>query len=359
MTETLLPLIYNFELNDLIALFKELKQPGYRAKQVWMAIYQHFKQNPEEITTLPQSLREQLNERIDFKALKPVKKIKSQDGRTTKTLFQLRDGQYIEAVLMMYDERRTLCISSQSGCGMGCSFCATGQMGFRRNLSSGEIIAQVLYYGRQLADQDERVTNVVLMGMGEPFHNYNNVLEALNRMNHPDALGLGARRFTISTVGLVPKIYAFADEETQYNLAISLHTVDNNLRSELMPINNKYPVEDLLKACRYYVNKTSRRITFEIALIDGVNDFPADAEALATKLRGMRCHVNLIPLNPTSGYAHQGTSRDRVQAFADILDSHQIPVTVRMRRGIEIQAGCGQLATEAKSNSEENIQPSA
>jgi 23S rRNA (adenine2503-C2)-methyltransferase len=324
-------------------------QPKYRAQQVWKAIYQRFIQNPDEITTLPKDLRDTISDQFDFRALDPVRAIESKDEQTIKTLFKLRDGQYIEAVLMYYSHRRTLCISSQSGCGMGCTFCATGQMGFRRNLSSGEIIAQVLYYARLLAEKEEQVTNIVMMGMGEPFHNFDNVMEALNRLNDPEAFGLGARRITLSTVGLVPKIIEFADLNTQYNLAISLHSVDNNLRASMMPVSKKFTVDKLIGACRYYVRKTHRRITFEYALIDGVNDSTDDAEALFQAIRGMICHVNLIPLNPTKGYQKKGTRADQVNAFAQVLESHNIPVTVRMRRGIEIGAGCGQLATEVEN----------
>jgi 23S rRNA (adenine2503-C2)-methyltransferase len=219
-------------------------------------------------------------------------------------------------------------------------------MGFRRNLSSGEIIAQVLYFARILDQDDERVTNIVMMGMGEPFQNYQNLMEALDRLNNPEAMNLGARRITISTVGLVSKIRQFADENTQYNLAISLHTVDDELRSKLIPINKRYPVDDLLDACRYYVQKTHRRVTFEYALIQGVNDAVDDAKALAEKLENLLCHVNLIPLNPTVGYSEQPSSSEQADAFCRVLDEHHIPCTIRMRRGIEIQAGCGQLATE-------------
>ncbi len=330
---------------------KALGQPGFRTEQMWVALYQHFRRSPQEITTFPKSLREKLDEIFEYQALTALRAIESEDGRTVKTLFKLRDGELIEAVLMYYEDRRTLCISSQSGCGLGCTFCATGQMGLRRNLSSGEIIAQVLYYARLLAEQDELVTNVVLMGMGEPFHNYENVMEALDRLNNPDAFGMGARRFTISTVGLAPQIRRFADEDTQYNLAVSLHTVDNELRSEMMPINRKYPVEEVLAACRYYIRKTNRRITFEVALISGVNDSLADAEALAHKLENMLCHVNLIPLNPTEDFGKQGSDAENVRRFCDILDGHHIPCTVRLRRGIEIKAGCGQLAAEHESSS--------
>lgn len=348
--ETKKLLIYDLDLDTLESQIKALGQPGFRAKQIWTALYQTFRVSPDEITTLPKDFREKISQSFSFQALTPVKALESKDGRTIKTLFRLNDGNYIEAVLMFYDERRTLCISSQSGCGVGCSFCATGQMGLRRNLSSGEIIAQVLYYARYLDEIDEHVTNVVVMGMGEPFHNYDNVIEAINRLNDPKAFGLGARRFTISTVGITPRIIQFADEGYQYNLAISLHTVDDTLRTAIIPINKKYPVTELISACRYYVKQTSRRVTFEYALIQGVNDSIEDAEALADKLRGMICHVNLILLNPTSTYGEQATSAEQAGAFCDTLESHNISCSIRMRRGIEIQAGCGQLAIDLESN---------
>ena len=342
-------LIYDLSLDALIEKIKELGQPEYRAEQIWTALYKTFRTTPEEITTLPKNFREKLDEVFSFRALNPVRAIESADGLTMKTLFRLDDGNFIEAVLMYYEDRRTLCISSQSGCGIGCSFCATGQMGFRRNLTSGEIVAQVLYYARYLDEMGENVTNVVVMGMGEPFQNYDRVISALNRLNDPKALGLGARRFTISTVGLIPKIRQFADEGYQYNLAISLHTVDDELRSKLIPINKRYPVDDLISACRYYVHKTSRRVTFEYALIQDVNDSIEDALALAEKLRGMICHVNVIQLNPTKAFDEQGSSTERAKAFCETLESHNIPCTIRLRRGIEIQAGCGQLATDEET----------
>lgn len=342
-------LILDLNKSALESWMASIDQPAYRMAQIWKALYQQYKKTPEEITTLPANLRNVLGETYEFQALDPVRTIESVDHLTIKTLFKLWDGQLIEAVLMHYDQRRTLCISSQAGCGMGCSFCATGQMGFKRNLSSGEILAQVLYYARLLAENNDHVTNIVVMGMGEPFHNYDNVMEALDRLNDPEAFGLGARHITLSTVGLIHKIRQFADANTQFNLAISLHTVDNVLRSKMMPVNKKYPVENLLNACRYYVKKTNRRITFEYALIEGINDSDADAKALADRLRGLLCHVNLIPLNPTRGFAKQGTQEEQVRAFAAVLDEHHIPCSVRLRRGIEIQAGCGQLATEAQS----------
>ncbi len=340
-------LIYDLNLEALEEKIKNLGHPQYRAEQIWTALYKKFHKSPDEITTLPKGLRNQLSQVFLFQALFPIRVIKSGDGLTVKTLFRLVDGNLIETVLMYYNDRRTLCISSQSGCGIGCSFCATGQMGFKRNLTSGEIVAQVLYYARFLIEEDVNVTNVVVMGMGEPFQNYDNVMAALNRLNDPNAFGLGARRFTISTVGLIPKIIQFADESYQYNLAISLHTVDDDLRSKLIPINKKYPVDELLSACRYYVKKTSRRVTFEYALIEGMNDSTQDALALASKLRGMICHVNLIQLNPTKDFGKQGTSAVQAKSFCETLEANNISCSIRLRRGIEIQAGCGQLAAEA------------
>jgi 23S rRNA (adenine2503-C2)-methyltransferase len=231
---------------------------------------------------------------------------------------------------------------------MGCVFCATGQMGFQQNLSSGEIIEQVLFYARQLKTRKQRVSNIVIMGMGEPFHNYVQTLKAIKQLNHPQGFNLGARRFTISSVGLVPFIRRFSYERLQVNLSISLHAADNDLRSSLMPINNKYPLEQLIPACHDYVKKTNRRITFEWALIENVNDSIEDAKKLFELVDNLMCHVNIIPLNPTKGYAGSPTSNERALAFQSELQRYKIPCTIRMRRGIEIQAGCGQLATEER-----------
>ena len=253
----------------------------------------------------------------------------------------------IETVLMRYKKRRTLCISTQAGCALGCVFCATGQMGFRRNLSSGEIVEQVIIFERSLMEIGESLTNIVVMGMGEPFHNYQNTMAAVGRLNHPDGLNIGARRFTVSTVGLVPQILRFAREQKQVNLAVSLHAADDELRSSMLPINSRYPLEELLDACRKYVDLTHRRITFEWALINDVNDSVEQAMKLAGLLKGLLCHVNIIPLNPTQGYSGSGTSRERARNFQSALKAKGIPCTIRVRRGIEIQAGCGQLVTDA------------
>lgn len=355
-------LIYDLDLLSLTNVLNEWNEPAYRAKQIWQGLYQHFYDSPEEFTNLPKSLREKLGQKLNFSPIRPKVYLDSSDQQTRKTLFELQDGQVIEAVLMRYGDpadnpqitasptgrgaksRRTLCISTQAGCAMGCVFCATGQMGFKRHLSSGEIIAQVMYYARMLKAENQAVTNIVLMGMGEPFHNYNNTMAAIDRLNDPEGYNFGARRFTISTVGLVPMIRRFADEKRQVNLAISLHAADDESRVEMLPINKKYKIDDVLDACRYYVNQTGRRITFEWALIHGVNDTPEVAKKLAERLQGLLCHVNAIPLNPTAGFHGKATDGSRAAIFKQTLEHARIPCTIRMRRGIDIQAGCGQLA---------------
>ncbi len=374
-----LPLVYDLERSDLQNLLAGMGEPSYRANQLWQGLYKHFWNTPGEFTNFSKTLREKLGQSLRFEAFTPVTHLDSSDRQTRKTLFELHDGRVIEAVLMKYGDpadflversdrrersrdapnaprprsatsarrekfRRTLCITTQAGCAMGCVFCATGQMGFKRHLSSGEIVAQVMYYARMLHARGERVTNIVLMGMGEPFHNYDNTMAAIDRLNDPDGYNFGARRITLSTVGLVPMIRRFADEQRQVNLAISLHAADDDERTKIMPVNKKYNLAEILAACRYYVSRTGRRVTFEWALIEGVNDTEAVARHLASRLKGLLCHVNAIPLNPTSGYRGRATTRQGADKFKETLEQAGIPCTIRMRRGIDIQAGCGQLA---------------
>src|SRR5512140_2427966 len=337
-------LVYDLDLQQLADRLQAWGQPSYRTTQVWQGLYQHLYGSPLDFPNIPKALRERLAQEFDFTGIEPVRFLDSSDGQTRKTLFKLPNGQLIEAVLMRYDRRRTLCISSQAGCAMGCVFCATGQMGFRNHLTSGQIVAQVMYYARMLKTEGLTVTNIVVMGMGEPFHNYDNTMAAVDRLNDANGYNFGARRITISTVGLVPMIRRFADEKRQVNLAISLHAADDALRLSMMPVNKKYPIAEVLDACRYYVEKTGRRVTFECALIQGVNDTPEEARRLATKLRGILCHVNAIPLNPTKGFSGHATTHERAEKFKEALEAAGIPCTVRLRRGIDIQAGCGQLA---------------
>ena len=355
-------LIYDLDINGITDLMQEWDEPAYRANQIWQGLYQHLYNSADEFSNLPRSLREKIAGHFSFLPFRVKTFLDSSDGSTLKTLFQLPDQNLIEAVLMRYGDpadnpqitaspsglgaknRRTLCISTQAGCAMGCVFCATGQMGFKRHLTSGEIVAQVMYYARMLKDVNESVTNVVLMGMGEPFHNYDNTMKAIDRLNDPTGFNFGARRITISTVGLVPQIRRFADEKRQVNLAISLHAADDEERLAIMPVNKRYKIEDVIEACRYYVAQTGRRVTFEWALIHGLNDTPEVAKKLASRLKGLLCHVNAIPLNPTAGYEGRATDRSRATAFKETLEQAGIPCTIRMRRGIDIQAGCGQLA---------------
>ena len=339
-------LIYDLTLPELASLMSEWGHAAYRSRQIWQGLYQKFWNSQEEFTYLPSSLRNQLAEKLQFQVITPSSILTSSDGQTVKTLFRLQDGKAIEAVLMRYEKRNTLCISTQVGCAMGCVFCATGQMGFKRHLTSGEIVAQVMYYARLLQEEGGVVTNVVVMGMGEPFHNYENTLAAIDRLNDPEGCNFGARRFTISTVGLIPTIRQFASEKRQINLAISLHAADDTLRSSMLPINKRYPVDDLLEACKDYVASTGRRITFEWALVNGINDIPEQANLLASKIKGVLCHVNAIPINPTPGYSGKATTRERAEKFREILERSGISCTIRMRRGIDIQAGCGQLASQ-------------
>jgi 23S rRNA (adenine2503-C2)-methyltransferase len=353
-----LPLIYDLSQSQLKSLLVGLGEPEYRIQQIWEGLYRNYWNSPDEFSTLPLSLRQALSHSISFDALTSTTTLRSSDGETIKSVFTLQDGCTIETVLMKYDpgdnskeleqisraKRRTICISTQVGCAMGCVFCATGQMGLKRNLSSGEIIAQVMYFARQLQNIGETVTNVVIMGMGEPFHNYKNTMEAIDRLNDPSGLNFGARRFTISTVGLVPVIEKFSLEKRQVNLAISLHAADDSLRNSLIPMNRKYGISSLLEASCDYTLESGRRITFEWALIDGVNDTAEQAHLLARRLKGLLCHVNAIPLNPINTYKGKATSKQRAKVFKDILVNAGIPCTIRQRRGIDIHAGCGQLA---------------
>ena len=339
-------LIYDLDFSALSEIVNAWDQPAFRANQIWTGLYKNYWQSPAEFTDISKTLRDKLANKIQFEILTPTLKLESSDHQTTKTLFELIDGRQIEAVLMRYDRRRTLCISTQVGCAIGCTFCATGQMGFIRHLSKGEIIAQVMYYARLLHKEQDVVTNIVFMGMGEPFHNYDNTMGAIDRLNDPDGYNFGARRFTISTSGLVPAILRFAYEKRQVNLAVSLHAAENDLRQSMMPINKKYDLDALIKACHEYVSTTGRRVTFEWALIYEVNDTPEQARKLAVLLKGLLCHVNAIPLNPTNGYSGKATTRERADEFKRVLEQYGIPCTIRIRRGIDIQAGCGQLASK-------------
>ncbi len=331
-----MPTRYDIDAAELGSLLGD--EPAFRTRQVWQGLYGRL-ETPAEMTSLPQALRSRLETELP-PALTEVRRSTADDGQTTKWLFALDDGATVETVLMAYPDRMTVCVSTQAGCAMACQFCATGQAGFTRHLTTGEIVEQVVTAAR--AARPRRLSRVVFMGMGEPLANYDRVWGAVRRL-HGD-LGLSARHLTLSTVGLVPGIRRVAAEELPVNLAVSLHAANDTLRDELVPINRRYPLAVLTEACAAYVEATGRRLSFEWALIDGVNDRPSDAAELAAIARPLRAHVNLIPLNPTPGYLVRGTAPAGVRAFRSLLDTLGVNATVRVTRGSEIDAACGQLA---------------
>lgn len=315
-------------------------EPRYRVDQVWDGIHRQALEL-DELTTLPQALRARLSASLDLApALDPLVRSVSDDGETVKWLWRLGDGRNVETVLMHYRDRSTVCVSSQAGCAMACGFCATGQAGFERNLSTGEIVEQVVRAVREA--RPRRLSNVVFMGMGEPMANYERTWAAVERIHHD--LGVSARHITVSTVGIVPGILRLARERLPVTLAVSLHAANDRLRDELVPVNRRYPLAAIVDACRAYLEAKGRRLSFEWALIDGVNDRHTDAGELAALARPLGAHVNLIPLNPTPGYEVRGTPRPRVAEFRDLLRSLGVNATVRRNRGTEIDAACGQLA---------------
>ena len=317
-------------------------EPSYRLDQIWQGLYQNLS-TPDEMTNLPRALRATLSQRLT-PALRVVVRRVSDGGDTVKYLWELHDGRRIETVLMLYPDRVTVCVSSQVGCAMGCGFCATGQAGFGRHLTVGEIVEQVAVAAREARSMERRLGNVVFMGMGEPLANEGVVWDSVERL-HGD-LGLSARKLTISTVGLVPGIRRLTERPLPVNLAVSLHAANDRLRDELVPINKRYPLDELMAACADYLAVKGRRLSFEWAMIDGVNDRATDAAELAKLCRHFRlpAHVNLIPLNPTPGYPTVGSPLKRVHDFRDNLETLGVNATVRRNRGTDIDAACGQLA---------------
>lgn len=337
-------LIFDYSKEQLGIILQEWGEPPYRLTQLWQGLYRNLWNSPEQFSPFPKALRQKLSEYFNFESIRVVNESIADRGLTQKVLFHTTQGNPIETVLMKSKDRHTLCISSQSGCGMGCVFCATGQMGFLANLTNGQIVEQVLHFARLLRLKNEGISNIVIMGMGEPFHNFDQTLQAIDKLNDPSGFNFGERRFTISTVGIVPMIRKFAKLRRQINLAISLHAADDDLRSSLLPINRRYPLDQLLEACHEYVEQTKRRISFEWVLIQGVNDSLEQAFRLVNLLKGLLCHVNLIPLNPTHGYPGKSPTKQKILEFKAILEKHHIPCTVRVPRGVSIHAGCGQLA---------------
>jgi 23S rRNA (adenine2503-C2)-methyltransferase len=337
-----MPSAYEYTKEELAELLNG--EPRYRVDQVWQGLWSEAL-TFEAITTIPKALRTRLAGQF-APSLEVLDDVASDQGLTRKWVFALHDGATIETVLMAYDDRVTVCVSSQAGCAMGCTFCATGQAGFTRQLSVGEVVEQVMFAIRCAAPR--RLSNVVFMGMGEPLANYRVTVDVVKRLH--EYRGLSARHLTVSTVGVAPAIERLAKEGLALTLAVSLHAANNETRSELIPLNRKYPLERLHEACVNWMAATSRRLSFEWALIDGVNDTERAMEELAGYARSLRAHVNLIPLNPTPGYLVLGSSRQRVHEFRDGLEALGVNVTVRNTRGRSIDAACGQLAavTNAK-----------
>ena len=377
--------LYNLALPDLESLMHDWGQPAFRARQIYRQLYANLADDPAAMTDLPAALRERLREEATVGALALERAQEADGGLTRKALFRLHDGAVLETVLMIYPDRATVCVSTQAGCAMGCVFCATGRLGLLRNLTPGEIVEQAMWASRELrrwqgaagrpGDREAgrpddgdgqwwggegepftervtrrvgRITNLVFMGMGEPFANYDRWWQAVERLHDPKGFNLGARSMTVSTVGLAPGIRRLAEAPLPVNLAISLHAPDDELRSSLMPINNRYPLAELLDATRFYIERTGRRVSFEYVLLQGQNDHPHQAIALARLLRGregpLLCHVNLIPWNPVPGAPLGRSERERVLAFQRVLLDYGVACTVRVERGVAIAAACGQLA---------------
>ena len=358
--------LYNLALPDLEGLLHSWGQPTYRARQIYRQLYFHFVTDPLAMTDLPLELRERLAAETRIGTLQQMRIQTADEGLTRKALFQLPSGEVVESVLMVYPDRATACVSTQAGCAMGCVFCATGRLGLLQNLTPGQIVEQALWAARELkglrtegqglrrspheknhsvlGPQSSSLTNVVFMGMGEPFANYDRWWQSVERLHDPRGFNLGARGLTVSTVGLVPGIRRLAGEALPINLAISLHSPDDALRSEMMPINRRYPIAALLDATRDYIAQTRRRVSFEYVLLQGKNDRPEQAIALADLLQGMLCHVNLIPWNPVPGTPLGRSDRARVLRFQQELVDRGIACTVRVERGMSIAAACGQLA---------------
>ena len=347
------PAISEIPAHQLAAWLTARGEPAYRAGQILLGAHRPEVASFEDLTDLPKTLRADLASAFRFSTIDANHVIDADGGMTAKAVHQLHDGQRIESVLMRYPargraaQRTTICISSQAGCAVACPFCATGQAGFGRQLTPGEIVDQVLHWHRPpwqaLGTEGGGHYNIVFMGMGEPLNNVDRVFEAVRLLNDPGRLGIGARHITVSTSGVVPGIERMIDELPQVNLAISLHAASDDLRDELVPLNRKWPVDALIAAGQRFSERTGRRVSLEYVMIDGVNDSLDQARRLADLAVGWRCHVNLIPLNPTPGSRWSGTAAVGIEAFSSLLRSAGVPVTVRDTRGREIDAACGQL----------------
>nr|WP_307393283.1 23S rRNA (adenine(2503)-C(2))-methyltransferase RlmN [Bacillus horti] len=341
------PLLYDYTFAQLQAWLESVREPKFRASQIFDWLYVKRVKGFEEMTNLSKELRAKLDESFSLHALTQAMSQRSTDG-TIKFLFELRDGYSIETVIMRHNYGNSVCVTTQVGCQIGCTFCASTLGGLKRNLTAGEIVAQVLEAQRTLDEKEERASHVVIMGIGEPFENFNPMLSFLNIINHDKGLNIGARHITVSTSGIVPKIYEFADQNLQINLAISLHAPNSEIRSRLMPINRAFPLEKLMDAIRYYIDKTGRRITFEYGLFGGVNDQVEHAEELAALIKDINCFVNLIPVNYVPERDYVRTPREDIFKFQKTLEKNGVTCTIRREHGSDIAAACGQLRAQER-----------
>ena len=341
--------IKDYNLEELKEELVAIGEKKYRAEQIFKWIYVDKVKKFDEMTNLSVELREKLKENYTMCNYKILRKQESSDG-TKKYLFDVLDGNAIETVLMEYHHGKTVCVSSQIGCKMGCKFCASTGIQFVRSLSSGEIVEQILAVEQDIGD---KISNIVFMGIGEPLDNYDNVMKAIRIINNQKGLNIGARHISVSTSGLVPRIYDFANEDLQCTLSISLHATSNEKRSSMMPVNKRYPIEELMKACKDYIAKTNKRISFEYALAKDNNDNLEDAKELVKLLKGMLCHVNLIPINKIENGKYTKSTNENIIKFRDYLNDNGIVATIRRELGSDIDAACGQLRRKNLKNQEE------
>ncbi|MCA9858258.1 MAG: 23S rRNA (adenine(2503)-C(2))-methyltransferase RlmN, partial [Thermomicrobiales bacterium] len=335
--------LYDLGFEELRARLVDLGQQPFRAAQIYDWTYQKLVTGYEQMSNLPAELRVSLAESLPMDALTQVHALETDDGETVKFLYNTHDGQLVETVLMFYPDRATVCVSCQVGCAVGCAFCATGLGGLQRNLTAGEMVVQAVSAARLAHERGRPLTNLVMMGMGEPFHNYRETIKFIGILNDKHGMNFGARRITVSTSGILPGIEKLAAEPYQVNLAISLHAPNDELRSQLVPINDRFSIDQLMATARAYIERTGRRISFEYALMKGINDSGEVAEELADLLSGMLCHVNIIPLNPVDVLPYERPETADIDRFAAVLEARGIPTTVRYSRGVEIAAACGQL----------------
>lgn len=341
--------IKSLSLNELEQALADIGEPKYRAKQIFQWFHKKYVNSFDEMLNLSKDLRQKLKENYYISCSAIEKKLISCYDSTVKYLFSLNDGEYVEAVLMSYHHGYSACISTQAGCKMGCTFCATGQGGFRRNLTAGEMLSQLQTMEK---DRGVRISNVVLMGMGEPLDNFDNVVRFLRLVSSADGMNIGMRHLALSSCGLADKIRQLAELKLQITLSISLHAPNDEIRNRTMPVNKRFPIDELLSACREYIEKTGRRITFEYAMIDGVNDSIDCARQLASRLRGMLCHINLIPVNEVDKTGYKKSGKKSLNAFCAYLNNHGITATIRRTLGSDINASCGQLRGKAKETTD-------